>query len=35
VTAEAAVQLGVQTNVMPSEYTVPALVDAIVQFYAQ
>ena len=35
VTAEAAVQLGVQTNVMPSEYTVPALVDAIVQFYAR
>jgi uroporphyrinogen III methyltransferase/synthase len=32
VTAEAAAQLGIVTTVMPEEYTIPALVDAIVRF---
>jgi uroporphyrinogen III methyltransferase/synthase len=32
VTAEAASQLGIVTTVMPEEYTIPALVDAIVRF---
>jgi uroporphyrinogen III methyltransferase/synthase len=35
VTAEAALQLGIQTNVMPSEYTIPALVESIVRFYQE
>ena len=35
VTAEAAAQLGIPTTIMPAEYTVPALVDAIVSFYAE
>ncbi len=34
VTAEAAAQLGIVTTIMPGEYTIPALVDAIVQHYA-
>jgi uroporphyrinogen III methyltransferase/synthase len=33
VTAEAASQSGVQTTVMPSSYTVPALVDALVEYF--
>lgn len=33
VTAEAAQQLGIETTIMPKEYTVPALVDAIVAFF--
>ena len=31
VTAEAAAQLGIMTTIMPGEYTIPALVEAIVQ----
>lgn len=31
VTAEAAAQYGIHTTILPSQYTVPALVDAIVQ----
>jgi uroporphyrinogen III methyltransferase / synthase len=34
VTAEAAAQLGIGTQIMPSEYTVPALAEAIVNHYA-
>ena len=30
VTAEAAARLGIETSVQPTTYTVPALVDAIV-----
>ena len=33
VTAEAAAQLGIQTNIVPQEFTIPALVDAILKFY--
>ena len=33
VTAEAAQQLGIRTTIMPSTYTIPALVDAIVQHF--
>jgi uroporphyrinogen III methyltransferase / synthase len=33
VTAEAASQLGLQTTIMPSSYTVPALVAAIVEYF--
>jgi uroporphyrinogen III methyltransferase / synthase len=33
VTAEAAEQLGIATTVMPSEYTIPALVDALVHHF--
>jgi len=33
VTAEAASQSGIQTTVMPSNYTIPALVDAIAQHF--
>jgi uroporphyrinogen-III synthase len=33
VTAEAAAQLGIETLVMPSEYTIPALVEAILRHY--
>jgi len=33
VTAEAALQYGIQTTIMPSQYTVPALVDAIAQHF--
>ena len=33
VTAEAAAQLGIQTQLMPSEYTIPALVEAILHHY--
>jgi uroporphyrinogen III methyltransferase/synthase len=32
VTAEAAQQLGIETTIMPREYTIPALVDAIVEY---
>jgi uroporphyrinogen III methyltransferase/synthase len=33
VTAEAAQQCGIQTSIMPSEYTIPALVQAIVDYF--
>jgi uroporphyrinogen III methyltransferase/synthase len=33
VTAEAASQSGVQTTVMPLAYTIPALVDALVEHF--
>jgi uroporphyrinogen III methyltransferase/synthase len=33
VTAEAATQLNIRTTIMPREYTVPALVDAIVEYF--
>jgi uroporphyrinogen III methyltransferase / synthase len=33
VTAEAATQCNIQTTIMPAAYTVPALVDAIVDFF--
>src|SRR5262249_48969744 len=33
VTAEAAAQSNVATTVMPAQYTIPALVDAIVDYY--
>jgi uroporphyrinogen III methyltransferase/synthase len=33
VTAEAATQSGVHTTIMPSSYTIPALVDAIVEYF--
>ena len=33
VTAEAAVQCGIQTTVMPEKYSVPGLVDAIVRYF--
>jgi uroporphyrinogen III methyltransferase/synthase len=35
VTAEAAAQLGIATTIMPQEYTVPALVDAIVKHFSK
>ena len=35
VTAEAARQYGIQTTILPSQYTVPALVDAIVKHFEQ
>ena len=35
VTAEAAQQLGIATTVMPARYTVPDLVDALVQHFAR
>ena len=35
VTAEAAEQYGIKTAIMPKEYTIPALVDAIVQHFGQ
>ena len=34
VTAEAAKQLNIKTDVMPSTYTIPALVDALVEHFA-
>jgi len=34
VTAEAAKQLNIKTHVMPSTYTIPALVDALVEHFA-
>jgi uroporphyrinogen-III synthase len=34
VTAEAAQQCGIQTTIMPASYTIPALVDAIVKYFA-
>lgn len=33
VTAEAAAQLGIETTIMPTEFTIPSLVDAIVRYY--
>jgi uroporphyrinogen III methyltransferase / synthase len=33
VTAEAAAQLGIVTTILPGEYTIPSLVNAIVQYY--
>jgi uroporphyrinogen III methyltransferase/synthase len=33
VTAEAAQQLGVVTTVMPERYTIPDLVDALVEYF--
>jgi uroporphyrinogen III methyltransferase/synthase len=33
VTAEAAEQHGITTSIMPADYTIPALVDAIVQYF--
>jgi uroporphyrinogen III methyltransferase/synthase len=35
VTAEAAQQLGIQTAVMPSRYTIPDLVDALVEHFTE
>ena len=35
VTAEAAAQFGIVTTIMPAEYTIAALVDAIVQHYTR
>jgi uroporphyrinogen III methyltransferase / synthase len=35
VTAEAAEQYGIKTAIMPEEYTIPALVDAIVEHFRQ
>jgi len=35
VTAEAAQQLGIQTTVMPERYTIPDLVDALVEHFAR
>jgi len=34
VTAEAAQQLGLHTTVMPSRYTIPDLVDALVEHFS-
>jgi uroporphyrinogen-III synthase len=34
VTAEAAQQLDIQTHVMPRRYTIPDLVDALVEHFA-
>ena len=33
VTAEAAEQYGIKTAIMPKEYTIPALVEAIVEHF--
>jgi uroporphyrinogen III methyltransferase/synthase len=33
VTAEAAQQLGIETTIQPSTYTIPALIDAIVEYF--
>jgi uroporphyrinogen III methyltransferase/synthase len=33
VTAETAAQFGIETAIMPADYTIPALVNAIVQFF--
>jgi uroporphyrinogen III methyltransferase/synthase len=33
VTAQAAEQLGITTTIMPAEYTIPALVEAIVEYF--
>jgi len=35
VTAEAAEQLGIRTTVMPAQYTQPALVDALVDYFGK
>lgn len=35
VTAEAAQQLGITTTVMPARYTIPDLVDALVEYFAK
>jgi uroporphyrinogen III methyltransferase/synthase len=34
VTAEAAAQYNIHTTIMPAQYTIPALVDAIVDYFA-
>jgi uroporphyrinogen III methyltransferase/synthase len=33
VTAEAAQQCGIQTSIMPTDYTIPGLVRAIVEYF--
>jgi uroporphyrinogen III methyltransferase / synthase len=35
VTAEAAAQYKIQSTIIPAQYTIPALVDAIVEYYAR
>jgi uroporphyrinogen III methyltransferase/synthase len=35
VTVEAAQQLGIETHVMPARYTIPDLVDALVEYFAR
>ena len=35
VTAEAATQCNIQTTIMPSSYTIPALVEAIVKYFSE
>ena len=35
VTAEAAQQFGIQTSIIPTKYTIPALVDALVEHFTQ
>jgi uroporphyrinogen III methyltransferase/synthase len=35
VTAEAAAQCNIQTTIMPSSYTIPALVEAIVKYFSK
>ena len=35
VTAEAATQCSIQTTIMPSSYTIPALVEAIVEYFSE
>jgi uroporphyrinogen-III synthase len=35
VTAEAATLCNIQTNIMPSSYTIPALVEAIVKYFSE
>ena len=35
VTAEAAEQCGIHTAIMPEQYTIPALVDAIVAYFSR
>ena len=34
-TAEAAAQCNIETTIMPANYTIPALVDAIVEHFEQ
>jgi uroporphyrinogen III methyltransferase/synthase len=34
VTAEAATQYGIETTIMPSQYTIPALAEAIVKHFS-
>ena len=35
VTAEAASQCSIETTIMPASYTIPSLVDAIVEYFQQ